>query len=266
MIIDFHTHVFPDKIADAAINALASASSTTPFSNGKISGLISRLDEAGVDLAVNLPVLTKPSQYDSVLRFALSINETNDRIISFAGFHPQQGDVKNKMKELKRLGVKGIKIHPDYQGTFFDADDYVEIVKSAKDNDLIVVTHAGFDQGFPGQPVKCTPDRVLKLLEKVGGYDKLVLAHFGGNESFDEVYDKLAGKNILFDTAYILSKTSEAQFKKTLEKHGGDKILFASDSPWSNIAADVAKIKGFSLSPETEEKILYKNAKHLLSI
>ena len=53
---------------------------------------------------------------------------------------------------------------------------------------------------------------------------------------------------------------------KILKKHGEDKILFGSDSPWSDIAADVNILRSFGLSKETEEKILCTNAKKLLGI
>ena len=180
--------------------------------------------------------------------------------------HPKMDDVKGKMRFLCANGIKGIKLHPDYQSTFFDDEGYVEIVKEAKDNDLIVVTHAGLDGAYKGQPIKCTPDRVKNLLKRVGGYEKLVLAHLGGMAIYDEVYEKLAGENIYFDTAYILCYTDKERFSKMLARHGEDKILFATDSPWQNIKTNVDVVRGFGLSKAVEDKIFYKNAQKLLGI
>ncbi len=269
MIIDFHTHIFPEKIADKTVALLAQNGHTQPYSDGKPSGLIERLSEAGADIAVALPVLTSPSQFDSVNRYAAEINkafvQSSPRIISFAGIHPRCEDIEDKMASIKQCGFLGVKIHPDYQDTFIDDEGYVKILRSAREHDLIVVTHAGVDGAFRDREVKCTPERVLNLLSDVT-YGKLVLAHLGANEMTDEVIDKLCGANVYFDTAYVLKYTTEETFKKIISRHGADKILFATDSPWSNIKDDVEIIKSFSLDKITEQSILCDNARTLLGI
>ena len=106
----------------------------------------------------------------------------------------------------------------------------------------------------------------MRVLDRIGGYDRLVLAHMGGNQLFSEVYDTLAGEDVYFDTAYVLQFFSASQFEKMLAKHGEDKILFASDSPWSDIGRDVQILKSFSLNQKTEQKILCENAKKLLEL
>lgn len=267
MIIDFHAHTFPDKIAERTINLLSKSGNIKPYASGTLDGLKSAISKANVDIAVNLPVLTNPLQFDSVFQYAKNINETfktEKTVISFAGIHPNVEDIKGKMRKIKEAGFLGIKIHPDYQNTFFDDDAYVEILKSAKDNDLIVVTHAGVDGAYVGEPIKCTPNRVVNVLNKIGGYEKLVLAHCGGNELFEDVFNVLAGKNIYFDTAFILDYINKETFINILEKHGEDKILFATDSPWRDIKKDVEIVKSLDLKKEVEDKIFYKNALRLL--
>lgn len=266
MIIDFHAHIFPDKIADGAVDILAKACNIPAYANGKLDGLKQSLEIAGADIAINLPVMTNPTQFDGIIRFAQQINEQFDGkgVYSFAGIHPALDDIKGKMRYIRELGIKGVKVHPDHQGTYFDDDGYIEIVKAAKENDLIVVTHAGLDGAFRDKPIKCTPDRVKNLLKKVGGYEKLVLAHLGGMALYDEVYSSLAGESVYFDTAYILCYTDKDKFKKMLDRHGADKMLFATDSPWQDIKTNVDAVRGFGLDKETEDKIFYKNALKLL--
>jgi len=271
MIIDFHTHVFPDKIAKATVSALEQRGNIPAFSDGTVEGLIGQMKSAGVSFSVNLPVLTKPSQFDSILRFATALNASygdgdSIRIISFAGIHPDEENPEEKLSLVKDSGIRGIKIHPDYQGTFFDDGKYVRILAEAKRLGLITVTHAGFDCAYPGQPIKCTPDRVMRALDKIGGYDKLVLAHMGGNQLFSEVYDTLAGEDVYFDTAYVLQFFSASQFEKMLAKHGEDKILFATDSPWRDLTVDTGILQSYSLGESTERRILSENAKKLLEI
>jgi len=269
MIIDFHTHVFPEKIAAATVAALEKSSGNHPHADGTVKGLLGALSDAGADVAVNLPVLTKPSQFDSIMRFADAINSTEfegARIISFAGINPDEEDVWGRLRAVKDAGMLGIKIHPDYQNKFIDDPAYVRIFEAAKALDLIVVTHAGLDAAYVGEPIKCTPERVLRLLDRIGGYGKLVLAHIGGNMLHEDVLSMLAGLDVYFDTAYSLHGISEEFFKKILDKHGDDKILFATDSPWQNIQREIDIIKSYRLGAESEEKIFSANAIKLLGI
>ena len=269
MIIDFHTHTFPDKIAGKTIEYLSARANIPPCSDGSVAGLIERMNEAEVDVAVNLPVVTNPSQFESINRFAMSINEAFEgksrRIVSFAGIHPACYDIKGKMRWIKDMGFAGVKIHPDYQETYFDDEGYISIISAAKELDLIVTTHAGVDAGYPDSSIKCTPDRARRVIRRVG-HDKLVLAHMGGSEMSDEVCSVLCGENVYFDTAYILRFLSKESVMRIIDRHGDDKILFASDSPWSNIGADAEILRSYNLGKETEEKIFCSNAKKLLGI
>ena len=269
MIIDLHTHIFPDKIAKKTIEYLSEKGGIPPFSDGSFSGLLSEMEKAEVDIAVNLPVVTAPRQFESVNRFAMELNALpvtdGRRVISFGGIHPACEDIEGKMKFIAESGFMGIKLHPDYQETYIDDDGYVKILECAKKYDLTVVFHAGVDGGYRGCPVRCTPERARRIIERVG-HSKLVLAHMGANEMADQVLDTLCGLDVYFDTAYVLRNMSKETFCEMLARHGEDKILFASDSPWSSMGGDVRIIKEYGLPKETENKIFYENAKRLLGI
>ena len=269
MIIDFHTHVFPEKIAKRTVELLAGQSGTTPYSDGSIAGLLEKMAVADVDVAINLPVMTNPSQFESLNRFASEINQAfadkARRIISFAGIHPLCEDLEEKMKWIKAQGFLGVKIHPDYQDTYINDERYLTIFRAAKEEDLIVITHAGVDDGYPNCPVHCTPERVLDVLDQVGPF-KFVLAHYGGNRMPEEVYELLAGKDVYFDTAYLLRLIKKEDFLRILEKHGDDRVLFATDSPWSDLREDIDILRSYSLPKSTEQKIFSENAKHLLGL
>lgn len=269
MIVDFHTHIFPDKIAKPTIEKLAEKGDIPPFADGTVAGLLHAMEEAEVDLSVTLPVLTSPRQFESVTRYAAEINQSfrdkEKRLLSFAGIHPQCEDIDAKMAFIKESGFLGVKIHPDYQDTYIDDAGYIEILRAARQYDLIVVAHAGVDVAYRDQPTKCTPDRVLRLLDKVP-YGKLVLAHCGAAGMFDEVTEKLCGADVYFDTGYVLRFVGKDMFSKIVEKHGADRILFGSDSPWSDIKNDVRILKSFQLGKDVEEKILCENARKLLGI
>ena len=187
------------------------------------------------------------------------------RLISFAGIHPQCEDIDVKMRQIKAWGFLGVKIHPDYQETFINDEGYLRILEAAKELDLIVVTHAGVDIGYPDAPVRCTPARVLEVIDRVR-HPKLVLAHCGASEMFDEVLELLADKEVYLDTAYVLRFIGKDTFEKILHKHGSERLLFASDSPWSSQRGDLEILRSFGLSEQDERRILCENAKRLLGI
>lgn len=280
MTVDFHTHVFPDRIAEATVVRLGQKGGIPSYSDGTLLGLESALAEAEVDLGINLPVLTRSAQYASVTEFALGINrragvisretlekaDTPPTVVSFAGLHPDDDDPEGRIEELRSLGFLGIKLHPDYQGVFFDDGRYIRILQAAKDAGMITVTHAGFDVAFPGDEIRCTPIRVAKVLDKLGGYPKLVLAHMGGNRLLPEVLSTIAGEDVYLDTSYVLPHITQSDFEKLLAKHGHRRILFASDSPWSSIRQSKNILLGYKIGKTAEDRILGQNALELLGI
>jgi len=269
VVIDFHTHAFPDKIAQKTIEILAEKSGATPHTDGTVKGLYAQLESAHADLGVALPVVTNPRQFDSINRFAKGINEQygagKTRIVSFGGIHPACEDIDGKMRFLKESGFLGVKIHPDYQETFINDEGYIRILQCAKELDMIVVTHAGVDEGYKDFPVRCPPELALEVIQRVG-HSKFVLAHFGGNRYTQKVYELLAGQDVYFDTSFVLADVGKEIFQKTLQKHGADRILFATDCPWRDIGEEIARIRSYGLTKETEEKILWRNAADLLGI
>lgn len=164
MIIDFHTHIFPDKIAGRTLDYLSDIFGASPFADGTHTGLCDSMKKAGVDVSVSLPAVTKVSQVESINRFASAFTE--GAVISFGGIHPECENYKEILKEIKNLGLKGIKLHPDYQDMYFDDIRYEHIVDTASELGLITVVHAGADPKCP-KDVHCTPKMARKLLDDV---------------------------------------------------------------------------------------------------
>lgn len=265
MIIDFHTHIFPDKIAESTIRSLEERAGLTASTNGTLSGLLASMETAGVDMSVILPVVTKPSQFETVNTFAASVNEQYEgKLLSFGGIHPDTEDYKKELDRIKELGLKGIKLHPDYQGVMIDDIRYMNIIEYADALGLIIITHAGIDIGLP-DPVHCPPDKMRKVIDTLHP-KKMVVAHYGGWNQWEEVYEYLAGENLYLDTAFTFDYIKEDMFYKILEKHGSDKVLFATDCPWGYQKKDVESLKKMNLTDEVKNEILYKNAMNLLKI
>ncbi len=261
-MIDFHTHMFPEKIAGKTLSFLSGRCKTVPFTDGTPRGLEKSAEEAGLEFSVALPVVTNPAQFDSINRFAEQYRE--GRILSFGGIHPDQDDYKEKLRELKSLGFCGIKLHPDYQGTFFNDIRYKRIISFAAELGLIISVHAGFDPGYP-DCVHCTPAMAKEVLDEVQP-QKLVLAHMGGFLRWDEVEQELVGRDVWFDTAVVFGKIPDEQFIRICRNHGTDRILFATDSPWSGQKESVEYFQKMDMSEEEKRQILSENAKNLLTL
>ena len=263
MIIDFHTHIFPDKIAARSIEALSKVSGVQAATDGTLNGLLASMDRSGVDLSVIMPVVTKPSQFESVNTFAAKVNEQYaGRLLSFGGIHPDSEDYKVELNRIKELGLPGIKLHPDYQGVMIDDVRYMNIMEYADALGLVIMVHAGIDIGLP-EPVHCPPDKARKVLDTLKP-GKLVLAHMGGWKQWEEVYEYLAGEQVYLDTAFSFDYMSQDMFLKLYEKHDKDKILFATDSPWSDAGRDIKAINSMPITAEEKETIFSGNAKKLL--
>ena len=263
MIIDFHTHTFPDAIAEKTIAYLTKKGGIQPYRAGTLASLIENMQQCGVNYSVVLPVATLPKQVPTINRVSAENNGKNN-VFFAGGIHPDCEDVAGILDEIKASGLFGIKLHPDYQGVHFDDPRYLRIMNETAKRGLYIVTHAGYDIAFRDH-VHCTPDMILHALEELKGVieDKLILAHLGGFDMPDEVLQKLIGKPVWMDTAAVLRLYPE-KCKEIILRHGVDKILFASDSPWDSQKDYIAILKSFELGREAEEKIFFRNAERIL--
>ena len=268
MLIDFHTHIFPDKIADRTLDVLKAGvlkhehKNAKSYYSGTRNGLLSLMKESKVDLSVALPIATKPTQTDSINTFALSA--TDEQVISFASLHPENENTDKILENIKKSGFKGIKLHPEFQGYFVDSPEIIKILKKAESLELYTVFHAGHDIGLP-PPVHSTPLHFKNAMEYVSG-NFIIAAHLGGWRMWDDVEKYLVGTPINFDTAFIKDYISPSQAKRIIKVHGSEKILFGSDGPWENPKDTLDFILSLGLEKDEIENITYKNAKKALNL
>ena len=260
MIIDFHTHCFADNIAKNAVTQLEKAGDLTAYSDGTINGLLKNMDSIGIDKSVIMPVATKLSQVNTINKW--SVDNSTDRLLFFGTIHPDADDAVEVLQQLKTTGFKGIKLHPDYQGFFADEERMMPIYEAVRDLGLTLLLHAGVDIGLPGQ-VHCTPLMIKRILSNVPGI-KLVAAHMGSHALWRDVEELLVGKDLFLDTSYSSYKLMREGMTRIIKNHGVDRIVFGSDSPWTDAGAEIEFIKELSLKQSEIEAILYKNALSLL--
>lgn len=264
MIIDFHVHAFPDALAAKALPLLSKCSGgVKPNYDATISGLESYLAKNNVDYAVVLNIATNPHQEKKVNDFAISLLEKKN-IIPFGSVHPDSPNALSELERLAKAGIRGIKLHPDYQHFFVDDEKMFPIYKKIAELGFITVFHAGVDIGYP-KPVHCTPERLLRVLDLFDDAP-VVAAHFGGWLLWDSVLEDLCGTQVYLDTAFSSGKMPPNYAKELIKAHGADKVLLGSDMPWSDTLDEVRFVHSLDLSAEDEEKILSNNAKRLLNI
>jgi len=262
LVIDFHTHCFPDQLADKAVTSLSAKAGIPAMLDGTLGDLKRSMEANCITGSVLLNIATKPLQAMNINNWATQVQDED--VISFGSIHPLCEDWVNELKRIKELGLRGIKFHPEYQEFYVDDEAMFPIYELAFDLGLVIAFHAGEDIGFP-PPYHCTPERLATLLQRFKG-GKIVAAHMGGYKYWDEVEKHLVGKDIYFDTSYAVGIMDSEQAKRIIFNHGYDRILFGSDSPWKDQGWSVQSIKNLGLGPEVEEAIFYKNAVRLLGL
>ncbi len=261
-IIDFHTHVFPDHAAATAIETLiAEVPGGHPvYYDGTVSGLVAKMDEAGIAASVLAPVATKPGQVPRVNDWTAA--QASERIVPFGSMHPDFEDPEAEIARMRSLGMRGFKLHPEYQAFSPDEPRMDAIHAAAREHGVAILYHAGADIGIP--TLHGTPEAFAKMLDAWPGLT-VVLAHMGSFDLWDDVERLLVGRDVYFDTSYTLGHLPDGQFTRIARGHGLDRILFGSDGPWTDSAAEIARLR--ALFDEDEiSGVLGGNAERLLAL
>ena len=263
MLIDFHTHAFPEKIAARAVGKLARDSGgLVPQTNGTLSSLKEEMERDGVDISVVLSIATNAKQQANVNSFAIEMNK-DPAIVAFGSVHPDAPDALEELERIKAAGLKGVKLHPEYQQFYVDEARMKPIYQKISSLGLITIFHAGHDYGF-APPYHCMPENLLRALK---WFDSpVVAAHWGGEGCGMEVLEKLCGENLWFDLSFGYGAMPKPIAQAIIDKHGPDKLLFGSDMPWHRPEWELRLINSLDLSDGDKEKIFYKNAMQLLRL
>lgn len=270
MVVDFHVHCFPDNLARVAIPRLAAAGGVEPYLDGTASGLRRSMQEAGISLSVVQPVATRPQQVRKINAWAAEQNAVRrsggqpGQLLFFGALHPLLKDWREEIGRIKSDGLRGIKLHPEYQGFFVDDEGMWPVYEAVFQEGLIILFHAGTDIGMP-PPVHCTPERLAGILRRLPG-GRIVAAHMGGFRCWEGVARHLVGRDIYFDTSFSLRELGAEGMSRLIRDHGPDRVLFGSDSPWTSQRDELADLRRFCLPPGGLERILYRNALSLLGI
>lgn len=263
MVIDFHTHAFPEKIAAGAIEKLAFlAGGLEPQTSGTTQSLIRQMDLDSVDISVVHSIATNPRQQHKVNDFAMEMDR-DPRLVAFGSIHPDAPDALEELERIAAAGLKGVKLHPEYQQFYADEERMKPIYRKISQLGLITMFHAGLDYGFP-PPYHAMPEHMRRALR---WFDSpVVAAHWGGFSCSLEVLEKLCGENIWFDLSFGYCSMPKSIAQAIVDRHGPEKLLFASDMPWHRPAWEMRLIESLDLTSDDREKIYFRNAQSLLGL
>ncbi len=262
--IDFHTHIFPDTLAPKAIASLTESAKNlyTPHTDGTKQGLLKSMNDAGIDISVIMPVLTKHTQTVKTNEFSAAA--IGDGIRAFGGLFPTEDEYKKDIDFIVSLGLPGIKLHAEYQNFVVDEPKMLRIYDYAFSKGLIIMQHAGFDPAFKA-PFRSSPKMFANVIKQLGG-GTMIAAHLGGQSQWDDVENYIVGTNIYIDTSMGFERYPTDQFLRIVKNHGSDKILFGTDSPWSDGKKEHEILLSLPLSNTEKENILFRNAEKLLGL
>jgi predicted TIM-barrel fold metal-dependent hydrolase len=263
MIIDFHTHAFPGRIAPRAMEKLSrDAGGLVPHTDGTLESLKEEMVKDGIDISVVHSIATNPRQQASVNNFAMEMDK-DPAIVAFGSIHPDAPDALEELERIHAAGLKGVKLHPEYQQFYADDEKMRPIYRKISQLGLITIFHAGYDYGFP-PPYHAMPENLLRPLDWLES--PVVAAHWGGLDCGAQVLDKLCGRDIYFDLSYGYGCIPKPIAQRILDKHSPDRLLFGSDMPWHRPEWELRLIRSLDISDADREKILWRNACILLSL
>jgi hypothetical protein len=261
--IDFHTHVYPDDVAPKTVSAVCERSSIDAYADGTLEGLKRSMTAAGIGLSVVAAVATKPEQVPSIQRWLSVIRQPG--IETLAAMHPADPLSSEQMKMLRQGGFRGFKLHPDYQDFFVDDPRMYPLYEAAAAEDMFILFHAGMDRGLP-HPVHATPKR-LAAVHKAVPELCMIVAHLGGEEACEETTVHLLGQDLYLDTSFVLRKIPVIFLERFLKEHPVERLLFASDSPWTDQGEELQFLLQLPFLTENDkEKICFSNAARLLGL
>ncbi|MDR1939549.1 MAG: amidohydrolase family protein [Clostridiales bacterium] len=267
-MIDFHAHIYPDALAAGVLQKLGAAAGEVvvePSTDGTKAGTVEYFRQNGVDRFVVLNIATREKQHKNVNDFAIALSAEPD-IISFGSVYPTGDNFEPELLRLKAAGIKGIKLHPEYQDFEIDDERAFRVYDMCRSLGLMISFHSGYDLAYMHR-LNCPPDKVKKVIRLFPNCT-FIFAHFGGYRVFDGVLESFAGENCFIDTSFVSLFDREylPVLNKIIKKHGAERMLFGSDTPWMHVKKSIELIDSLDLTDGEKDKIFDKNARALLGL
>lgn len=259
-IIDFHTHIYPKKIAAKAVSSVGDFYNLEMEGKGTPEDLIERGKKCGIDAFVVHSVAITAERVGAINDYIASECEKNKEFFGFGTIHADFDDKIGEIERVRDLGLLGVKIHPDTQMFNMDDERMFELYDYLQQNKLPILIHCGdyrYDYSHP---------RRLKRI--LGEFPDLIAigAHFGGWSVHDLAYEYLADGNCYLDTSSSFEVIGMRRAKELIRMYGAERILFGTDFPMWEAEKELSRFYSMELTDEENELILHKNAERILGI
>lgn len=266
MIIDFHTHIFPDSLAPRTLPHLSKIAHDIPYhTDGTQTGALEAMRRWGVDYSVVLHIATKPGQARRINAFACEVQAAHPQLLCFGSLHPADEDAPAVAAEIAGAGLYGVKLHPAYQDFQFGDERYYPVYQAVCDCGLPLLLHAGRDPVAPG--ANRAPAEEIARVARAFPRLTIIAAHMGALGDCADASEHLCGlDNVYFDTAMSAPLLDPDAFRALLYKRGSDHVLFGTDCPWSTAPDELALLRRVGVTGSDLENILWKNAACLLKL
>lgn len=256
-IWDVHAHVFPQKIAEKAVTSIGGFYGFHMDCDGLVDTLL-RLDgEAGIEKSVIHSVAVSPRQVAGINAFiAESQNVHPDALIGFGTVHALCEHPEDIVEECIRLGLHGLKIHPDMQCFALDSPEAMQMF-AAMEGRLPVLIHTG-DSRFAFS----NPSRMRKVAE---AFPRLtcICAHLGGWSEWEDAQALAKYENIYVDTSSSLYSLTPERAASLIRGFDRERVLFGTDYPMWNPEGELNRFLMLPLTDAEKENILWNNAERL---
>ena len=266
MIIDFHTHIYPEAVAAKILPAAKRKLKVAVPGTGSPDDLREMMQWGGVSRSVLLPLAKGCQDVSGLNDWIQAAASKNQELTPFGAVHPFMEGLEEELDRLEGWGVRGVKMMPLLQQVYPDDPRCFRLYQELVDRDMILIAHAGRDP-LDRPEVYGTPERFASLAASFPDL-KLVLAHLGGLRMWDAVRDHLlaAGENVYFDTAYVSFYMGGEEMAELIRDIGTDRVVFGSDYPWEEPGRAAEIIRDLGLSEAEEDAIFFSNAAELLGL
>ena len=261
-VINSHCHIYPEKIAERAVVGISDFYDLPMSLNGKVSSMIEDGNKVGVTHYLVHSVATTPKQVRSINEFISEVVKSNpDMFTGFGTLHPDSEDIEGDFNHLIGLGLKGVKLHPDFQQFALNEDRAFRLAEVIDNGNVPVLIHCGdFRYNYSN------PEQLKPLLDKFPNMT-VIGAHFAGWSIWGEATEKLAGTpNLYVDISSSLYALTPEEAKEYIHAYGVERVLWGTDYPMWKSESEMEMFHNIGLTEEEENMILYENAAKLLGL
>ena len=259
-VIDAHTHVFPDAVAPKARSSVAEFYNIPTYTTGTfdhIKQIFTPPEENPEHYKVVRALVSNPAtsakQVASINTFMGEIHQQDDRFVCLGTMHRDFEAVDEELDRIVELGLKGIKIHNDFQNIPLDDPKYMEVYRKIAARGLPILFHMG-----DAKTLHTRPHNLVNVKRQVP--DLVVLAsHMGGYMNWDAAFEAPVLENVYYDLSSTLRHVTADQVKRMLDKFGEDHFFFGSDFPVCNPYEDLDRLHAMDLGDDTFRHVCYDN-------